>query len=96
MSEQVASASLDAAIASAASKGTYAGAGLTVSSWILSSEPGFLAGILIGLIGLVINVLFRWRDDRRRAIAHRAVMAEHSKRMALLDAGQGTRAGDWP
>lgn len=93
MSEHV-TASLDAAAASAASKATYAGASLTVSSWLLSSEFGVLVGVLIGLIGLVVNIYFKFRDDRRNAAAHRAEMREHEKRMKLLDAGHLTRAED--
>lgn len=95
MSEQV-SASLDAAAASVASKTTYAGASLTVSSWLLSSEFGVLVGILIGVVGLAVNIYFKLRDDRRSADAHRADMREHERRMALLDAGQLTRAEDQP
>lgn len=93
MSEQV-SASLDAAAASVASKTTYAGASLTVSSWLLSSEFGVLVGILIGVVGLAVQIVFKYREDSRNTAAHKAEMREHERRMKLLEAGHLTRTGD--
>lgn len=93
LSEQV-SASLDAAAASVASKTTYAGASLTVSSWLLSSEFGVLVGILIGVVGLAVQIVFKYREDSRNAAAHKAEMREHERRMKLLEAGHLTRTGD--
>ncbi|MET3512723.1 hypothetical protein ABIC63_000488 [Pseudacidovorax sp. 1753] len=52
----------DAAIASTASKVTYTAAGTTIWAWVTSSEAGIVMGILIGLMGLVVNAYFRWRD----------------------------------
>lgn len=67
-------ATVDAAIAAAASKATYGGAGASVVSWFLSSEFGMLMGIFIGLAGLAINWHYKHKEDKRR-------QAEHERRM---------------
>lgn len=67
-------ATVDAAIAAAASKATYTGAGASVVSWFLSSEFGMLMGIFIGLAGLMINWHYKHKEDKRR-------QAEHERRM---------------
>jgi hypothetical protein len=61
---------VDAAIASVGSKATYAGSGTAIGSWFLSSEFGVLAGIVIGLIGVAVNFVFKRREDRRLQIEH--------------------------
>lgn len=37
--------------------------GMTTDGW---SIAGVVAGILIGAAGLVVNIYFKWREDRRR------------------------------
>jgi hypothetical protein len=65
---------LDVTLATAGSKTTYAGAGISTVSWITSSEVGVFAGILIGVIGLAINFYFSRKRDARE-------QAEHELRM---------------
>lgn len=48
----------------------------TVGAWLLSSQGGVLIGILIGLVGLVIQVYYRRKQDAREE-------AEHKLRMTL-------------
>lgn len=72
---------IDAAMAAAGSKATYAGAGASVSSWLFSSEAGVFAGIVIGLAGLAVNFYFKRREDRR-------LQEEHDARMAGLRDGR--------
>ena len=64
----------ETAIATAASKATFAGAGVTVGSWLTSSEFGVLAGILIGVIGLAVNWYFRRKTDKREQREYEARM----------------------
>lgn len=66
----------DTAVAAAASKATYGGAGASVISWFLSSQFGMLMGILIGLVGLGVNWHYKHKEDKRR-------QAEHNQRMGL-------------
>jgi hypothetical protein len=61
---------IDASIAAAASKSTYTGAGLTVTGWLLSSEAAILVGMILGVAGLVVNIIFKVREDRRQERLH--------------------------
>jgi len=65
---------LDATIAAAASKATYAGASGSIVAWFLSSEFGMLAGLFIGLCGFGVNWYYRHKEDKRQ-------QAEHDRRM---------------
>jgi hypothetical protein len=60
----------DASIAAAASKTTYTGAGLTITGWLLSSEAAVLVGMIIGVLSLAVNFVFRLREDRRQEKLH--------------------------
>ena len=64
----------ETAIATVASKATLTGAGLTVGGWLTSSEFGVVAGILIGVIGLVVNYYFRRKSDKREQREYEARM----------------------
>ena len=64
----------DSVIASTASKATYTGAGASVMGWLVSSEAAVFFGIVIGVLGLVVNVIFSIRRDRRE-------QREHEQRM---------------
>lgn len=57
-----------------ADKLTIAGSASTVVGWITSSDFGVLAGILIGVVGLLINWYFKHRQDKRAESSHRAYM----------------------
>jgi hypothetical protein len=60
---------------------TGAGAGLGVYGWLTSSQFIGLAGVVIALIGVLIN----WHY---KAKAHRRSEAEHELRMSLLRSKQ--------
>lgn len=68
---------LDATIAAAGSKTTYAGATTSVAGWIFSSEFAALCGIIVGVVGLLVNYWFKRREDIRQ-------QAEHEARMRAL------------
>jgi hypothetical protein len=68
---------LDAAAATIGSKAAYTGATTTVGSWMLSSEFGVFAGLLIGVLGLLTNLYFQHRRDKREE-------REHNHRMAKM------------
>jgi hypothetical protein len=72
--EQVTNASIDATIASAASKTTYTGASVTLGGWLVSSEAAVLVGIVLGVAGFAVNLYFRSRADAREEAEHRARM----------------------
>lgn len=68
--------SLDATIAAGGSKATYTGAGAATVGWFLSSEFGVLCGIVIGLAGLLVNIYFKRREDKRLQEEHEFRMKE--------------------
>lgn len=72
---------IDAVGIATATKATQVGAGTTVIGWFLSSEFGVLVGILLGIMGLLTNLWFQHRRDKREH-------AEHLKRMAKLDSSK--------
>lgn len=74
LKEHVAQQTVDATVASAASKTTYTGASVTLGGWLVSSEAAVLFGIVIGLAGFVVNLYFRSRADAREEAEHRARM----------------------
>lgn len=65
---------IDAAIATTASKATYAGGGIAVSSWFLSNQFFGLVGVCVGAVGLLINLYFRRKQDRREQHEYEARM----------------------
>lgn len=73
---------MDATAAAFGSKAAYTGAGSTIVSWMLSSEFGVLAGLVIGLLGLLTNWYFQHRRDRRE-------QREHERRMKQLSSKPG-------
>lgn len=59
-----------------ATKATFFGAGIaTLAGWYESLPSGVIAGIVIGLLGLLVNAGFRALADRRDR-KHRAMEAE--------------------
>lgn len=65
---------IDTAVAAAASKVTYAGAGASFFGWVASSEAVSLVGILAAVIGLAVNIYFKRREDKRQQEEHEAKM----------------------
>ena len=53
------SQTVDAALAAVGSKSTYAGASVTVTGWLLSSEFAVLFGMLLGAAGFAVNWYYR-------------------------------------
>lgn len=59
-------------ITSVASKATYAGAGGAVFFGMTANEFAAIGGLIIGLIGLIVNVVFR-------VLAHHEQKAHHRR-----------------
>ena len=51
----------EAIVASAASKGMYTGAGITLGGWWTSNEFLGLTGLLIALLGFAVNWVYKHR-----------------------------------
>lgn len=65
---------IDATFAAAGSKATFAGAGTSFAGWLFSSQFGMLTGIILGVLGLLVNVYFKRRQDMREQEEHAARM----------------------
>ncbi len=78
---------VEAIAASAASKGMYTGAGLTLGGWWTSNEFLGLAGLLIATLGFAINWYYKHKLTRAEIRALEAKEAreieEHRARMGM-------------
>ena len=74
---------LEAATSAVASKSTYGGAAASVLGWMLSSEFTVIVGIVVAVVGLVVNWYYKAKADRRQ-------QAEHEARMARLKRGKSS------
>lgn len=63
---------VEMAIAGAASKGTYAGAGVTFGGWFFSNEFAVVSGFVIAIVGLGVNAYYKHRADQRAERLYRA------------------------
>lgn len=68
------STSLEATVSSAAFKGMSAGTGVTLFGWVISNETIALLGLVIAILGFVVNLVFKVRDDRRKQQMHNLKM----------------------
>lgn len=75
---------IDAAAATIGTKAAYTGATTTVGGWLISSEFGVIAGLLIGVTGLLTNLYFNHRRDRREEREHQRRMAQMASRPGEL------------
>ena len=81
------SQTIDAALATIGSKSTYAGASVTVTGWLLSSEFAVLVGMLLGLGGFLVNWYYRHKltsaEIRLREAQELREREEHAAKMEL-------------
>lgn len=81
------SQTVDAALATIGSKSTYAGASVTVTGWLLSSEFAVLVGMLLGLAGFLVNWYYRHKltntEIRLREAQEQREREEHAAKMEL-------------
>lgn len=49
---------------------TYGGSAGAVLFGLTANEMAAVSGVVIGLLGLLVTVLFKFRDDRRNAQRH--------------------------
>lgn len=79
----------EAIVASAASKGMYTGAGITLGGWWTSNEFLGLAGLLIATLGFVTNWYYKHKLTRAEIASMQArearEEAEHKARMGLYE-----------
>ena len=59
------SESFEAAGAKIGTTMMYSGAGASVASGLTLNQWGVIVGIIVGVVGLIANVWFKWREDQR-------------------------------
>ncbi len=86
---------VETAISAAGSKATYTGASMTIGGWLLSSEFAVLFGMVLGVLGLIVNFYYKRKltneeirlkreaAEREREAAERERI-EHERRMDML------------
>lgn len=74
MSSSTFQTATEATASALATKTTYAGSIATVGGWVVSSELIALCGLILAMLGFLVNLVFKVREDRRQAEVHRASM----------------------
>ena len=74
---------IDVSMAAIGTKATYTGAGVSGLGWFLSNEFFGLAGVMIGVAGLLITWYYKHKADAR-------LTREHDLRVNRLQRGHRT------
>jgi hypothetical protein len=69
-------AAFEATMATAGSKATYTGASTSAVAWMLSSEFGILFGVMLGVGGFIVNLYFKYKQDKREQVLHEKKMSD--------------------
>lgn len=77
---QVKDQAIEATIAAAANKATYSGGGIAIVGGLTANEFAAFGGLLVAVIGLLVQVWFKAKADKRHA-------EEHELRMTNLRDG---------
>ena len=64
----------DAALASLGSKTTWAGVATTGAGWLMSNAFFGWLGFFVAIIGLMITLHYKRKEDRRREVEHQALL----------------------
>ena len=78
--QELTESTVDASIASLASKMTYTSAGSIGFGWLLSSEAAVFFGIIGVLTGNLVNWWFKRKADKREEEIHRLKVHEYTTR----------------
>lgn len=65
----------ESALAAVGQKTSIAGASTTGFAWFFSNEFLGVMGLLVAVIGLVVNIYYRRRENARRQALHDATIA---------------------
>lgn len=69
---------LETTAAALGSKATYAGSTTSIVGWLMSNEFAVVSGMMLGLVGLLINWYYKRKADRRTA-AYKALENERAE-----------------
>jgi len=74
----------EATVAAGASKATYTGSATTMFGWLTSNEFIALGGFALAVLGFIVNLYFKIKDDRRLQRQHEAQMQDIKSRKSFL------------
>lgn len=89
MKQEVATQAIDVTIASAASKTAVGGGSVAVFGALTMNELAMVIGMIVGVIGLVVQMLAQWHAFRARTRDERRKDELHQARLQALRAGVG-------
>ena len=75
---------VEASVASIASKATGTGSAVTMVGWLTASDFGMLAGIVIGVAGLILSWVFKHKAEVRHEQANRRFEEAHAAYMVKI------------
>lgn len=75
---------IEVTMAAAGSKATYTGAAVTIGGWVLSSEFAVLFGMVLGVLGLLVN----WYYKHKLTMAEIRLREEQAQREREIHAAQ--------
>ena len=84
---------VDTAVTSAATKTMTCGGMTAAYGWVTSNEGIAIIGLVLTIIGFVINLIFQLRRDRRETALHKA---ELSSVVAALSKKNSPKPGSEP
>lgn len=90
MRRELSDLSIDSTMSSLGSKATYMGAGTAFVFGWSASEFAAVAGVLIAVVGLAVNIYFSHRNDKRNSELH----AAHLRALERRNEHAGQDRGD--
>lgn len=75
----------DEVIAAGAQKVTYGGGSVAFFGGLTANEIAAFGGILIAFLGLLVQLYYKRKADRRAIVADRRAAELHAARLARLD-----------
>ena len=70
MSSNNVQAAAELAASTAATKITYTGSIASISGWVFDSDVIAMGGLVLAVVGFVVNLIFKIREDQRQVEAH--------------------------
>ena len=61
----------DATIAATAQKAMYSGGTVAFFGGVSANSVAAIGGLIVGIIGMVVTVYYKWRDNHRKEELHR-------------------------
>ena len=85
---------LEAAVIGATNKATATGSVTALLGWFTTNEALGLMGLAVGVLGLVINVHYRWKQDKREQRQEERAEIEHQRWMEKMRTSPTPLEGD--